>query len=751
MKESNPLKAIAYSLLVIIPFFLILGISYLVALANDETMLTAETIYETDTFQNLYRSEWYDMGRDINFIVQKREMPDGYKQYKTIQNENELLDFAIVDHANQNIFSNLDFDAWQEETEIAPYFQADDNVYVIYQNGETISNQENLKVSWDGFLSPVYYLLLQEGFQQPEKKSFSQSSDASEDNMIEEGVEEEGIIEEGVTGEGVAEENIAIEKIAQEDVIIYTQLREQNRSVSFWLYSRCYEVAKALGRSPTMWVVVLGVLWLLLFGYVMVAAGHKEGVDGIAMNTLDRLPYDLYTGILLVFLLAMIAFWGNLFGNLSMNMNMTMFSLLVVGLVFTLLLFASFFFLWFISGVKRVKAKTFWKNQLFVIVARKVGKGVWRILKAIWNVLLQFWYHLAVNLRILLSLVAITGATIFCLVKLDGGEACVCLFLLWGVVLFLTIRKVSKLKQVEKALEKIYQGDMEISLDETVFSGDLKKISHYINDISNGFRHAIDQGIKSERMKAELITNVSHDLKTPLTSIINYVDLLKKEDIQNQKAKEYIEILESKSQRLKRLTEDLVEASKASSGNLSLTMTKINVEELLQQSIGEFQDKFEQNQLEIILQIKKKKMPKVDRLTTNGKGVAALEAIGKIETIDKAENLQIMADSRYLYRVIENLFSNLCKYALSGSRVYISLEEKETSVNLEIKNISKDRLNVSEEELMQRFVRGDKARTTEGSGLGLAIAKSLTELQKGTFAIQIDGDLFKVILQFPLI
>ena len=245
----------------------------------------------------------------------------------------------------------------------------------------------------------------------------------------------------------------------------------------------------------------------------------------------------------------------------------------------------------------------------------------------------------------------------------------------------------------------------------------------YVNDIAGGFSNAIQESLKSERLKTELITNVSHDIKTPLTSIINYVDLLKKEDIKDEKVKEYIDILEQKSQRLKKLIEDLVEASKVSSGNVKLNIESISIKELFQQTIGEFKDRFEEKGLKIEVQ-----MPN--------------------------EGAKVKADSRYLYRVIENLFSNITKYALENSRVYIDVKEgkknkegKET-LNISIKNISKEKLNISSEELMQRFVRGDRARHTEGSGLGLSIAKSLTELQGGKFDITIDGDLFKVDMEW---
>ena len=218
------------------------------------------------------------------------------------------------------------------------------------------------------------------------------------------------------------------------------------------------------------------------------------------------------------------------------------------------------------------------------------------------------------------------------------------------------------------------------------------------------------EDLKNERQKTELITNVSHDIKTPLTSIINYVDLLKQDGIDSEKSKEYLSILDNKSQRLKKLTEDLVEASKASSGNVRLKIEKINVKELIKQSLGEFEDKFNDKKL-------------------------------IIEENYPSKTVYINADNRYIYRVIENLFGNIAKYALDSTRVYIDVSCENKKLSISIKNISKDKL-------IQRFVRGDKSRTTGGSGLGLSISQSLTELQKGVFKIKIDGDLFKVNLSF---
>jgi len=248
----------------------------------------------------------------------------------------------------------------------------------------------------------------------------------------------------------------------------------------------------------------------------------------------------------------------------------------------------------------------------------------------------------------------------------------------------------------------------------------LVSIDYYSYSISRGLKAAVTEQVKAERLKTDLITNVSHDLKTPLTSIISYVDLLKRENIESPRAQEYIAVLEQKSARLKNLTEDLVEASKASSGNISLELIPIHYTEILQQSLGEFEDKLAARSLQVL-------------------------------TTLPQEDVLILADGRQLFRVLENLLNNCCKYALLGSRVYIELQKDEEIATFTMKNISEAPLNVSPEELTERFVRGDVSRSTEGSGLGLSIAKSLTKLMNGKMKIEIDGDLYKVSLSFPLV
>ncbi len=290
-------------------------------------------------------------------------------------------------------------------------------------------------------------------------------------------------------------------------------------------------------------------------------------------------------------------------------------------------------------------------------------------------------------------------------------------FQIW--VYLLLCRGHAENSRISEGIFKISAGDTSYKIDTRGFSEPAERVGNALNTLGDGLETAIQEQVKSERLKADLITNVSHDIKTPLTSIINYVDLLKREKIQDPKIQGYLDVLDQKSQRLKTLTEDLVEASKASSGNLKLEISDIDFVELIQQSNGEFEERFAQRRLTLVSNL-------------------------------PDEDIIIAADGRRLWRVIENLYNNAFKYAMEQSRVYADMVKKDGYVYFTIKNVSASPLNINADELTERFVRGDVARTTEGSGLGLSIAKSLTQLQGGTFEIYIDGDLFKAQVGFPV-
>ena len=461
-------------------------------------------------------------------------------------------------------------------------------------------------------------------------------------------------------------------------------------------------------------IPVSTILIILILMYLIISIGYKKGEDGIVLNDFDKTPLEII--IFFAIIIGCIPFI--LLEGITRDYN-GIISLVVTGGLVIYVLCAIILN----TTIKRIKSKTFFKSTITGKILKWIcvcGGVVYHKLKIVWDTLT---YSSDLKVKVIIKFIIISALAIFIfLVFNNSGMVVVLEFILIAVTLYKIIKFIKNCSQIERKLKEMYEKDNSNKLYEEDFGNEFKNSVRYLNNISNGFENAIQDRMKSERMKIELITNVSHDIKTPLTSIINYVDLLKKENINNEQAKEYIEILDSKSQRLKKLTEDLVEASKVSTGNISLNLEKINVVELVKQATGEFEDKFKKRGLETII------------------------------NADKNE-VNIMADSRYMYRIIENLFSNVSKYALENSRVYIDIKQSKEdnsadNVIIEVKNISKDKLNISAEELMQRFVRGDKSRTTEGSGLGISIAQNLTELQKGKFELKLDGDLFKVKIIF---
>ena len=473
-----------------------------------------------------------------------------------------------------------------------------------------------------------------------------------------------------------------------------------NYSNSLYVQQTVYNMFKGHENLPTYLIPLSAISIIIMIVYLIWATGHEKGKEGIQLNSIDKISYEIIS-IVIMFVIGMMMS----FAIASVESQIPQRILMSVFLLCYLIGYACLA-VWVSTTIRRLKAKQFIRSFLTYKVCRWIKITIEKIFRKVTDkenanrkITIMYWGFVAIS--IILACTMWSGIGLLVLIA----------FWVWTYYKLLQYNK--KVQKINEALRNIYEGNPNVKLNEEELEGTLKIMAKYINDIAGGFTNAIEQSLKSERLKTELITNVSHDIKTPLTSIINYVDLLKKEDINNAQIEQYIAVLDKKSQRLKKLIEDLVEASKVSSGNVKLNMEVINLKELLNQTIGEFEDKLDKKNL-------------------------------KIEMDLPNENVLIKADNRYLYRVIENVFSNISKYALEGSRVYIKLEKQKEEVYLEFKNISKDKLNISAEELMQRFVRGDKSRYTEGSGLGLSIAESLTELQGGKFKIDIDGDLFKV-------
>lgn len=456
------------------------------------------------------------------------------------------------------------------------------------------------------------------------------------------------------------------------------------------------------------------VIWLISMIWLTVAAGRKPEDEEIHLNSFDRWYTEIAAGIVigvwLVGVMGMVTVISNSLIGTFNNMQILIILLVICG-IYTM----AWFLTGYLSLVRRIKAGTFWKNSLLRRILKWIGKCNRKIIDFIGSfsrntsekIKVLFGIGGFVFLQFLLMLFMINASGIFALVLIVADVAAI----------VYAVRKVDGLDLVMDGLKKISDGELQYKIKTEQLTGKYKAMAEYINNIGDGLDAAVENSLKKERMQTVLITNVSHDLKTPLTSIINYVDLLKRENLTDPKVQEYLRILDEKSQRLKVLTEDVVEASKASTGNIKFEMNDIDFVEMVQQVIGEFEEKFQEKNLTMMVHF-------------------------------TDEPSMIYADGQKMWRVLENVFGNVVKYAMEGTRVYAEIRNSNKKVVFSLKNISAQPLNFSADELTERFIRGDVARNTEGSGLGLSIAKSLTELQGGEFKLYLDGDLFKVMIKF---
>lgn len=428
-------------------------------------------------------------------------------------------------------------------------------------------------------------------------------------------------------------------------------------------------------------ILLWGVVTWIAIGGGYVAGSWQEVSTAVSYYT------ELYGGVP--------QFYSALFTNGLGLADIT--SVFMYG-VFTFLCF----FWGYTSLVRRIKAKSMWKGSLLCAVI-SFGR---RVMEA-WSVTARAGVILLAFLFILwLAILAHTGATVILALAASIAAA-------WFV-----LSSAMAKSRIRKGIEEIASGNLEHRIELNGLRGADKELAEKVNDIGSGLNRAVDEAMRNERLKTDLITNVSHDIKTPLTSIINYVDILKRSNIADEKIRGYLDILEAKAQRLKTLTEDVVEASKVSSGNITLEYMDMDLRELIQQTEGELAEKFAARRLTVVLN-----MPE--------------------------EPAVIHVDGRRMWRVLENIFGNAAKYAMPGTRVYADLTLNDSQVMFSLKNVSEQQLNFSADELTERFIRGDISRSTEGSGLGLSIAKSLTTMQGGEFELYLDGDLFRVNIRFP--
>ena len=454
-----------------------------------------------------------------------------------------------------------------------------------------------------------------------------------------------------------------------------------------------------------------GILALLLLIFLFYGAGRRKGTREIALRMADRIPWDIFIilcGGVTALLVALffLGYEDTLYNSLT-NETLFIWSVFIFGAAVLAVIFLT-------SFATRFKVKGWWKNSLIYFFFHALGTLLRRPmlqLRAILQGLPLIWKTVVLGLVLIL-------VEIFCVSMLYYEQSVLPISIFNLIVAFGVLGAALQTSQLQQGCKAIADGDGDYRVDTSLMFGDFRRQGEDINRIGAGISVAVEERLKSERFKTELITNVSHDLKTPLTSIVNYVDLLSKLDLPEE-AEGYVEILRRQSARLKKLTEDLVEASKASTGNLCVDLAPVNLSELVGQVTAEYEARCAKAQLTPVIQLPE-------------------------------EPITALGDGRYLWRVMDNLLSNVCKYALPGTRVYIDACVQGGSAVLSVKNISRDRLNVSADELMERFVRGDASRNTEGSGLGLSIAQSLAQLMGGKLTLTVDGDLFKAELMLPL-
>ncbi len=499
-----------------------------------------------------------------------------------------------------------------------------------------------------------------------------------------------------------------------ESLAVHDQIALVVRSYN-WLYS---------ARFSLIWVTTAAVVLGLAAHIVMLAgAGRRPGEDAVCPGWQEKIPLDLYAAVSVTAIVCIIAVLMELDYYIFYNGTEFFMALSCFGILLAVMAVLVEMLLG--TVVVRLKIGKWWKNCLIW----RLCCWMWKLAVHIWNAVFGrifraargFFQALPLVWKGLVGTCMILFLEFFLSICLDTGSGF--MMFIWLVfnlaVVFGAAYLLAQMRKLSHAGKKMADGDLDFRVNTEGMIPIFQEHGENLNAISAGMSHAVDERMRSERMKTELITNVSHDIKTPLTSIVNYVDLLSKEEEGNERVKDYISALQRQSSRLRKLIEDLVEASKASTGSLSVDLQPCELGVLLSQTAGEYEERLQSLGLSLVV-----KAPE--------------------------EPVMVMADSRHIWRVLDNLMGNICKYALPGTRVYMTLTRKDEAV-MTLRNISREELGMSEEELMERFVRGDSSRSTEGSGLGLSIARSLMELQHGKMSLEVDGDLFKVILRMPLL
>ena len=470
---------------------------------------------------------------------------------------------------------------------------------------------------------------------------------------------------------------------------------------------RIYDVMAEFAPNAAVVVTVCALAELLFLVFLARAAGRRAGREETVAGWQEKIPFDLYAAVVLGGSAMLVAAAASGTEDTFQGFEPIMIAVVLACCAAAYALFLAF---WMTLCV-RVKLGRWWENTVccwLLRLCRRILRWCWRVLCRAWGALAGFVRGIPLVWRTAVGCCVI-GVLLF---ALESNHADGLLLMLIALLSVAACLLSMQLRRLQKGGEALAAGDLTSQVDTSHMYFDLKRHGENLNAISRGMSIAVEQKLKSERLKTELITNVSHDIKTPLTSIVNYVDLLQREHTPEQE-REYLAVLDRQAHKLKKLTVDLVEMSKASTGNIPCHIARRSVRELIDQTVGEYAEKLSAARLEPVVTL-------------------------------PDEELYCLCDGALMWRVLDNLLSNACKYACAGTRLYVAARREGETVAFSFKNISRDALNIDPDELLERFVRGDSSRTTEGSGLGLNIAKSLVELQKGTFSIAIDGDLFKV-------
>lgn len=502
-------------------------------------------------------------------------------------------------------------------------------------------------------------------------------------------------------------------EMAQDGVVFrsYIAVNYPAQDSVYWAL-RIYDVMAELAPNAAVVVTVCALAELFFLVFLARAAGRRVGREEAVAGWQEKIPFDLYAVVVLGGSAMLVAAAASGMEDTFQGFEPIMIAVVLACCAAAYALFLAFW----MTLCARVKLGRWWENTVccwLLRLCRRVLRWCWRVLCRAWGALAGFVRGIPLVWRTAVGCCVI-GVLLF---ALESNHADGLLLMLIAVLSVAACLLSMQLRRLQKGGEALAAGDLTSQVDTSHMYFDLKRHGENLNAISRGMSIAVEQRLKSERLKTELITNVSHDIKTPLTSIVNYVDLLQREHTPEQE-REYLAVLDRQAHKLKKLTVDLVEMSKASTGNIPCHLARRSVRELIDQTVGEYAEKLSAARLEPVVTL-------------------------------PDEDLYCLCDGALMWRVLDNLLSNACKYACAGTRLYIAARREGETVAFSFKNISRDALNIDPDELMERFVRGDSSRTTEGSGLGLNIAKSLVELQKGTFSIAIDGDLFKVGFVLP--